>query len=181
MKVPLSWLREYVDITLPAGELARRLTLAGLELSGFRAYGLPIPEGVRIAAEDAGPVWARDKVVTARVLKVEKHPNADKLKLVTAEYGAAEPKVVVTGAPNIKFGDVGQKVILGLAGTSYWDGHATPKQIKELKPTQLRGVPSDAMVMSEFELGISDEHEGIIILPDDAPVGVPVADYMGDV
>ena len=77
---------------------------------------------------------------------------------------------VVTGAPNIKLGDSGQKVILGLAGTSYWDGHATPKQIKELKPTQLRGVPSDAMVMSEFELGLSDEHEGIIILPPDAPV-----------
>src|SRR5207237_5739060 len=94
---------------------------------------------------------------------------------------AAQPKVVVTGAPNLNVGDRGQKVILGLARTVYFDGHATPKQLKELKPTQLRGVPSDAMVMSEFELGLSDEHEGIIILPADAPVGVPVADYMGDV
>src|SRR5436189_657223 len=148
MKVPLSWLREYVDLTLPAGALARRLTLAGLELSGFRSYGLPVPEGVRVAAEDAGPVWARDKVVTAQVLSVEKHPNADKLKLVTAEYGAAQPKVVVTGAPNLAVGDRGQKVVLGLAGTVYWDGHAAPKALKELKATQLRGVPSDAMVMS---------------------------------
>lgn len=180
MKVPLSWLRDYVDVTLSVPELAERLTLAGLEVSGLRFYGLPVPPGARVGQEAAGPVWARDKVITARVLKVDKHPNADKLKLVTAEYGAAEPKVVVTGAPNIKFSDAGQKVILGLAGTSYWDGHATPKQIKELKPTQLRGVPSDAMVMSEFELGISEEHEGIIILPDDAPVGVPLADYMGD-
>src|SRR5438876_492722 len=181
MKVPLSWLREYVDITLPAGELARRLTLAGLELSGFRAYGLPIPEGVRVAAEDAGPVWAPDKVVTARVLSVEKHPNADKLKLVTAEYGAAQPKVCVTGAPNIAIGDKDIVVVLGLAGTQYWDGHVTPKKLGQLKPSVLRGVPSDAMVMSEFELGISEEHEGIILLPPDTPVGKPAAELMGDI
>jgi phenylalanyl-tRNA synthetase beta chain len=180
MKVPLSWLREYVDITLPVGELARRLTLAGLEMSGFRAFGLPVPDGLRVAAEDISPVWAADKVVTAQVLKVEKHPNADKLKLVHAEYGAAQPKVVVTGAPNLSVGDVGQKVVIGLSGTQYWDGHASPKKLSELKPTQLRGVPSDAMVMSEFELGLSDEHEGIIILADDAPVGKPLADLWGD-
>lgn len=180
MKVPLSWLREYVDITLPPGELAQRLTLAGLELGGFRSLGLPIPDGVRVAAEDVGPVWAKDKVVTGQVLKVEKHPNADKLKLVHVEYGAAQPKVVVTGAPNLNVGDVGQKVILGLAGTQYWDGHTSPKKLASLKPTQLRGVPSDAMVMSEFELGLSDEHEGIIILPDDAPIGKALADLWGD-
>lgn len=180
MKVPLSWLREYVDIAIPVGELARRLTLAGLELGGFRALGLPIPEGVRVAPEDVGPVWEKDKVITAQVVSVEKHPNADKLKLVHVEYGAAQPKVVVTGAPNLNVGDVGQKVILGLAGTQYWDGHASPKKLASLKPTQLRGVPSDAMVMSEFELGLSDEHEGIIILPDDAPIGKPLADLRGD-
>jgi phenylalanyl-tRNA synthetase beta chain len=178
MKVPLSWLREYVDVTLPVGELARRLTLAGLELAAVRAFGLPAPDGLKV--EDAGPVWAKDKVVTAKVLKVEKHPNADKLKLVHADYGAGQPKVVVTGAPNLNVGDAGQKVVLGLAGTQYWDGHATPKKLSVLKPTQLRGVPSDAMVMSEFELGLSDEHEGIIILPEDAPIGVPLADLWGD-
>jgi phenylalanyl-tRNA synthetase beta chain len=178
MKVPLSWLREYVDVTIPVAELARRLTLAGLELSGARAFGLPKPEGLKI--DEPGPTWANDKVVTAKVLKVEKHPNADKLKLVHAEYGASQPKVVVTGATNLNVGDSGQKVILGLAGTEYWDGHATPKKMATLKPTQLRGVPSDAMVMSEFELGLSDEHEGIIILPDDAPVGKPLADLWGD-
>jgi phenylalanyl-tRNA synthetase beta chain len=178
MKVPLSWLREYVDVTIPVPELVRRLTLAGLELSGARAFGLPKPEGLKI--DEPGPTWVEDKVVTAKVLKVEKHPNADKLKLVHAEYGAAQPKVVVTGATNLNVGDVGQKVILGLAGTEYWDGHATPKKMATLKPTQLRGVPSDAMVMSEFELGLSDEHEGIIILPEDAPVGKPLADLWGD-
>jgi phenylalanyl-tRNA synthetase beta chain len=178
MKVPLSWLRDYVDVTLPVAELARRLTLAGLEVGGARAFGLPAPEGLKV--EEAGPVWAKDKVVTAQVQKVEKHPNADKLKLVHAEYGAAQPKVVVTGATNLNVGDAGQKVILGLAGTEYWDGHVTPKKMSVLKPTQLRGEPSDAMVMSEFELGLSDEHEGIILLPPDAPVGVPLADLWGD-
>src|SRR5439155_19679087 len=110
MKVPLSWLREYVDVTLSVPDLAERLTLAGLEVSGLKFYGLPVPPAARIGQEAAGPIWARDKVITARVLKVDKHPNADKLKLVTAEYGAAEPKVVVTGAPNIQLGDSGQKV-----------------------------------------------------------------------
>src|ERR1700683_2638060 len=129
MKIPLSWLREYVEVTLPVGELARRLTLAGLEVGGVRAFGLPIPEGLKV--EEPGPVWAKDQVVTAQVLKVENHPNADKLKLVHAEYGAAAPKMVVTGAPNLSVGDVGQKVILGLAGTQYWDGHATPKKLAE--------------------------------------------------
>src|SRR5262245_30890209 len=130
MKIPLSWLHEYVDFDLPVAELARRLTLAGLEVSGVRVIGLPVPEGVRVPPEDAGPVWARDKIVTARVVKVEKHPNADKLKLVTADYGAAAPKVCVTGAPNIAIGDQDIVVVLGLAGTQYWDGHSTPKQIK---------------------------------------------------
>jgi phenylalanyl-tRNA synthetase beta chain len=178
MKVPLSWLREYVAVEMSVAELARRLTLAGLEVSGARAFGLPIPAGLK--ADEPGPTWAKDKVVTAQVLKVEKHPNADKLKLVHANYGAGEPKVVVTGAPNLSVGDSGQKVVIGLSGTEYWDGHATPKKLSTLKPTQLRGVPSDAMVMSEFELGLSDEHEGIIILPQDTAVGVPLGDLWGD-
>src|SRR5262249_1992151 len=82
---------------------------------------------------------------------------------------------------NLAVGDAGMKVIVGLAGTEYFDGHVTPKQLAVLKPSKLRGIPSDAMVMSEFELGISDEHEGIIILEDDVPVGTPLAEFMGDV
>src|SRR5262249_16050311 len=95
-------------------------------------------------------------------------------------YGAAATKTVVTGAPNLKPGDKGQKVILGLAGTIYWDGHVQPKQLTELKPKALRGIQNDAMVMSEFELGIIEEHEGIIILKPDAPVGTPLVDFMAD-
>jgi phenylalanyl-tRNA synthetase beta chain len=184
MKVPLSWLRDYVDLSgIGVPRLVERLTFAGLEVASVRCVGVPVPDGLRVKASDPGPVWDKDKVVVGRVLKVEKHPNADKLKLVTAEYGAAEPKVVVTGAPNVNVGDSGYKVILGLTGTVHWDGHVSPKKLSELKPTKLRGVPSDSMVMSEFELGISEEHEGVIILADDeAPApGTPAADFMGDI
>jgi phenylalanyl-tRNA synthetase beta chain len=181
MKVPLSWLREYVDLPSSVAYLAERLTLAGLEVSGIRVLGLPVPEGLHIKGVEAGPVWQPDKVMVAKVLNVERVPNTDKLKLVTVEYGAAQPKVVLTGAPNIVPEHEGRKVILGLSGTVYFDGHATPKALKELKPTKIRGIPSDAMLMSEFELGISDEHEGIIILEEDPPVATPLADLMGDI
>ena len=181
MKIPVSWLRDYVDITLPPAQLIERLTLAGLEVAGTRIFGVPIPDGVRVKAEERGPVWDRDKIVTAQVLGVEKHPNADRLTLVTLEYGAGQSKTVVTGAPNLKVGDRGQKVILGLAGTTYFDGHATPKTTRKLEAKAIRGIMNDAMVMSEFELGISEEHEGIVVLEDDAPVGMPLADFMGDI
>ena len=182
MKVPLNWLRDYVDLVLPVPQLVERLTLAGLEVGGVRVIGLPVPEGLRVKAEDAGPVWDRDKLVVAQVLRVEKHPNADRLTLVTLDYGAGQPRTVVTGAPNLKVGDQGRKVVLGLAGTTYFDGHVQPKALRKLAPREVRGVMNDAMVMSEFELGISDEHAGVIILDESAPrPGTPVADFMGDV
>lgn len=181
MKVPLSWLGEYVDINIPVAQLIERLTLAGLEVSGVRIIGVPVPEGVPVKGEDAGPAWDGDKVIIAQVLGVEKHRNADKLTLVDLDYGGGRTRRVVTGAPNLKPGDRGQKVVLGLAGTTYFDGHATPKALKKLEPKAIRGIMNDAMVMSEFELGISDEHAGIIILEDDAPVGSALADYMGDI
>ncbi len=181
MKVPLNWLREYIPITVGVAELVERLTLAGLEVASVRLFGVPHPEGLRTKHEEKGPEWDRDKILTAQVLSVEKHPNADKLKLVQLDYGTGAPKQVVTGAPNISVGDKGQKVVVGLCGCTYFDGHATPKALKQLKPSTLRGVPSDSMVMSTFELGIDEEHEGIIILEEDAPVGQPLVDFMGDV
>jgi phenylalanyl-tRNA synthetase beta chain len=181
MKIPLKWLGEYVSLTLPVAELAERLTLAGLEVSGVRLIGVPPPEGLRVKSEDAGPVWDRDKIIVAQVVSVEKHPNADKLKLPTVDYGQGRTKKMVTGAPNLHVGDSGQKVILALAGSVLFDGHATPKKLAELKPGKIRGEPSDAMVCSSFELGIDDEHEGIILLEEEAPVGAALVDFMGDV
>lgn len=187
MNVPLKWLADHVDlagVALP--ELVERLTLAGLEVSGVRLLGLPAPPGLKAKVIDPGPEWDRDKIVTAHVRDIARHPNADKLKLVTLDYGTAEPKTVVTGAPNIAVGTSGQKVVLGLRGSRYFTEEEdkatkqTRKVIKTLEPKELRGIPNDAMCMSNFELGVSDEHEGIILLEDDAPVGVPAVDLLGD-
>jgi phenylalanyl-tRNA synthetase beta chain len=182
MKVPLSWLRDYVDLTLPVAQLAERLTLAGLEVGGVRLIGVPPPPGLRGKGEDAGPVWDRDKVVIGRIAGVERHPNADRLTLPVVDIGGGRTKTLVTGAPNVKVGDKGQKVVVALSGSVLYDGHSGQKVLKELKPTKIRGVPSDAMVCSYKELGISEEHEGIILLSDEAPEpGTPLVDYMGDV
>jgi phenylalanyl-tRNA synthetase beta chain len=181
MKVPISWLHEYVDIDISIPDLIERLTLAGLEVASVRVFGLPIPNGLAVKPEDVGPVWEHEKIVIGKVLTVAQHPNADRLKLVSIDYGAAEPKVVVTGAPNIAVGDSGQRIILALTGSVLFDGHSEQKVLKKLEPTKLRGIPSDAMVCSAYELGISDEHEGIILLEEDAPIGMPLAEFMGEI
>jgi phenylalanyl-tRNA synthetase beta chain len=162
MKVPMKWLAEFVQTDLSAQELAHRLTMAGLEAEKITQIG---------------EMWG-DKVFVAEVRNVEKHPDAD--RLVLADVRAGDHRLtVVTGAPNIA---AGQKVVLALAGARLFDGYSdspTP-EIKTLKPGVIRGIKSGGMVCSEKELGISDEHEGILVLPDDAPVGMPFADYFGD-
>jgi len=172
MRVPLSWLREYVELPADTGELVDRLTVAGLEASGVEHFGSaasPLP-------------WDADKIVVAKVLRIEKHPDADKLKMVTVDYGAAEPKTVITGAPNIAPGESGMKVVLGLKGSRY---HYTDKEGKKaiftLEAKALRGIMNDAMCMSDYELGISDDHDGIIILDEsDAEPGTPVTQVLGE-
>src|SRR6478752_2005091 len=114
MKIPLNWLREYVPIRLTEAELVERLTGAGLEVAGVRVLGLPIPSGIRVRPEERGPVWDRDKIFVAEITRVEKHPDADRLKLPTLTWGPGTSKTIVTGAPNVSVGDQGQKVILGL-------------------------------------------------------------------
>jgi len=165
MRVPLGWLSEYVDLTLDVEELAERLTLAGLEVA---------------AIERVGTDWDRDKIFVGEVVAVRRHPNADRLTLVTVNYGEGRQQEVVTGAPNLQVGDSGQKVVFATTGARLIDGHADDGRILTLKPTKIRGVPSEGMVCSEKELGLGPDHSGIIILPDDAPVGKPLADYLGD-
>jgi len=176
MKIPISWLKDYVDITLSIGELAERLTLAGMEVEHIEYYGVP----------GSDLVWDREKIVVAQIVEVKAHPNADRLVLADVDYGGAAPHQVVTGAPNI-FHLKGQgplangpKAIFAKEGSVLYDGHQAGQVKMTLKPAKLRGVKSDSMVCSEKELGLSDEHEGIIILDDDAPVGAPAADYLGD-
>ncbi len=172
MRVPLSWLREFVELPPPT-LLAERLTVAGLEVNAVQTVGLP----------GAALEWGRDSIVLAKVLKIEKHPNADTLKMVTVEYGAATPKTVITGAPNIAPGQAGMTVILGLAGSRYYTADKEGKKsVATLVPKELRGILNDAMCMSNFELGIADDHDGILLLDDaDGAPGTPAADVLGDV
>lgn len=165
MRVPISWLRDYVDITLPIPELAERMTLAGLEVS---------------AIEHVGADWDPDKMFVGEIVEVRPHPNADRLTIAVVEYGADETMAVVTGAPNIRVGEKGQKVPFATQGARLIDGHSEKVRYMTLKPTKIRGVPSEGMVCSEKELGISDDHEGIMILDHGAPVGMPLQDYLGD-
>jgi len=165
MLIPLSWLKDYVDITLPVDELAYRLTMAGLEVAHI---------------ERLGADWERDKIFVAEIVRIDRHPNADRLVLATVNYGGPAPQTVVTGAPNLKVGDSGQRVPFAVVGARVIDGHKDDGSYLVIKPAKLRGVESAGMVLSEKELGLSDDHTGIIILPPDAPVGAPLADYLGD-
>lgn len=175
MQVPLSWLKDYVDITFPIPELAERLTLAGLEVGAIESIGLP---GAELP-------WDPEKITVGEIVEVKPHPNADRLVLVVVDYGGPEYETAVTGAPNL-FPYMGQaglrlKVAFATEGARLYDGYAEEKKLLKLKKTRIRGVPSRAMVCSEKELGLGEDHSGIIILPDDAPPpGTPLADYLGD-
>ena len=160
MRVSLKWLADYVDVTLPPKELAHKLTMAGLEVENI---------------ERVGGDWDERLITVGRVTSVEPHPNADRLRLATVEYGAGEPMTVVCGAPNVA---AGQKIAFARAGASLIDGHTGKPAV--LKPAKIRGVESTGMVCSERELGLSEEHEGILVLPEGAPVGAPLAQYLGD-
>ncbi len=157
MKVPLSWLADYVDIDISPHELAERMTLAGVEA-----------EEVTVT----GDSW--DGVVVGLVESVDPHPNADRLRLATVETGEGS-ETVVCGAPNVA---AGQKIAFARVGAELIDGHTGGRM--ELKPAKIRGVESRGMVCSERELGLSDEHEGILVLPEDAPLGTPLGEYLGE-
>jgi phenylalanyl-tRNA synthetase beta chain len=176
MRVPLSWLNEYVTVTLGVDELAERLTMAGLEVSAIE----------RIGVAGAELPWARDTVLIGAILEVRPHPNADRLVLADVDYGAATPHTVVTGAPNLlPYRGLGRlaeppKSVFAREGAELYDGHAAGRVKVRLRGRPVRGVMSDAMLCSEKELGLSDDHEGILFLPADAPVGMPLVDYLGE-
>ncbi|MFI5341074.1 MAG: phenylalanine--tRNA ligase subunit beta [Candidatus Methylomirabilales bacterium] len=171
MRVPISWLKEYVDILLPVSELAERLTFAGLEVASLEIIGL----------SGAALPWDPERIVVGEILEIRSHPNADRLVLATLEYSAGQPKTVVTGAPNLRVGEKGQKVAFALEGARHWDGYSATPEITTLKGRKVRGIHSDGMVLSEKELGLSDDHTGVLILDAQAPVGTPLADYLGDI
>ena len=158
MKVPLSWLREFVDVDLPPEELAHRLTMSGTEVGGIDVIG-----------------GAWDNVFVARVDAIDPHPNADRLKLATVSIHG-EQVTVVCGAPNVA---AGQLVAFARVGARLVDPRTG--NVETLRAATIRGVESAGMVCSERELDLGDDHAGILVLPDDAPLGAPLRDYLGDV
>jgi phenylalanyl-tRNA synthetase beta chain len=153
MKFTLSWLKEHLDTEAPLGEVVDTLTAIGLEV-----------EGVHNAADKLAPF----KV--ARILTAERHPQADKLQVLTVDAGTGEPVQVVCGAPNARAG------MLGVFGAP---GAYVPGSDLTLKVAAIRGVESKGMMCSVRELELGDEHDGIIELPAEAPVGASYAEWAG--
>src|SRR6476469_8837832 len=155
MRVPLSWLRDYVDVELAPEVLAERLTLLGMEVKGIERWG----------AE-----W--QNVVVGELLSVEKHPNADRLSLTSVRVAdGEEPLSIVCGATNIA---AGQRVPVALPG-------AVLPGDRRIERTEKMGVVSNGMLCSGDELNLTGDADGILILPPDDPIGMPLVDLYGDV
>jgi phenylalanyl-tRNA synthetase beta chain len=155
LKVPVSWLREYVPLEMPLEELAERLSVASAEVNALERHGIPDDEG-NVGLFRVG-----------RVLEAAKHPNADRLQLCSVDVGDGEPKQIVCGAWN--FG-AGATVAVALPGA------VLPGGLK-LEARPLRGTVSHGMILSESELELGPDHSGIIVLPDGEP-GTPLADVL---
>ncbi len=154
MRIPLSWLRDYVDIELAPEQLAERLTLLGMEVQAIERWGSD---------------W--QNVVIGELLTVEKHPRADRLSLTTVTLGSGEPLEIVCGATNIS---PGQRVPVALPG-------AVLPGDRRIERTEKLGVVSNGMLCSGEELNLTGDADGILILPDDAPLGSALTDLYGDV
>ena len=190
MLVPVSWLKDFVDIDVPVELLAERLTVAGLEVAHLKYIGVPqlSPPGVRMPRSDH-LVWDREKLLLARIVEVKAHPNADRLVLALVDYGTERPEQCVTGATNLfRYKDAGPIdppiwSAFAMEGAEVWDGRSDKPKRMTLKGKELRGIYNKSMVCSEKELGISDEHEGVIVMEHEAHyvAGAPLADVLGDV
>jgi phenylalanyl-tRNA synthetase beta chain len=154
MRVPLSWLREYVDIQQTPEDLAQRLTLLGMEVKGIENWGAD---------------WR--SVVVGELLTVEKHPQADRLHLTTVNIGSGEPLHIVCGAHNIA---PGQRVPVALPG-------AVLPGDRRIERTEKMGIASEGMLCSGDELNITSDAEGILILPQSTQLGVALSDLYGDI
>lgn len=198
MLVPLSWLKDYVDIDLPPELVAAKLTAAGLEVGSIRYIGVPqtAPAHLHVAfnQEIRYPlsdhlVWDREKILLGAIREIKAHPNADKLVLAMVDYGGPELEQCVTGAPNLfEYKDKGPLnpplwSAFAKEGAEVWDGHSDEPKRMILKSRALRGIENKSMVCSEKELGISDEHEGVILLDHNEKYvsGTPFQDILGDV
>ncbi|MEA2467971.1 MAG: phenylalanyl-tRNA synthetase beta chain, partial [Thermoleophilaceae bacterium] len=154
MRAPMSWLRAYCDPPIGTEEAGRRLNDAGIELERIDRTG----------------VGAIDNFVIGRVLSAEQHPNADRLRVCTVDDGSgpAEPRTIVCGAPNVA---AGQTVAVALPGAVMPDG-------TKLGEAKLRGVKSSGMILAEDEVGVGEDHDGIMVLDTEAPSGTPLIEAL---
>jgi phenylalanyl-tRNA synthetase beta chain len=152
MRLPLSWMKDYVDPRLAPEQLAERLDLTGTEVDGIFDHG----------------VSALDNFVVGRVLEREQHPDADRLSVCQVAVGEGDVSTIVCGAPNVA---AGQTVAVALPGAVMPDG-------TRLKRAKLRGVPSNGMILAEDEVSIGQDHNGIMVLPDELTPGTPLADVL---
>src|SRR3954467_13721707 len=157
MKVPVSWLREYVGFDLPIEELARQLVFTSCEVDRIVRRGVPA------TGDNLG------HFLVGRVLEAGKHPNADKLQLTKVDVGEREPRSIVCGAWN--FG-AGATVAVVVPGGVMPGGEFT------IEKRKLRGEVSDGMILSERELDLGQDHGGIMLLPDSLEAGTPLADVL---
>ncbi len=156
MNISYKWLKEYVDFDLNPQETADALTSVGLEVD---------------ALEEVQTVKGGLKgLYVGKVLTCENHPNSDHLHITTVDLGKGEPQQIVCGAPNVA---AGQKVIVADLGCVLYDGEDS----FTIKKSKLRGVDSYGMICAEDEIGVGTDHAGIIVLPEDAVVGTPAAEY----
>jgi phenylalanyl-tRNA synthetase beta chain len=153
MKFSLTWLKDYLETTATVAEICDGLNAIGLEVEGV---------------EDPAEKLAGFRI--AHVLTAARHPDADKLQVLTVDMGEGDPLQVVCGAPNAR---AGMKGVLGLPGAT------VPANGMVLRKSAIRGVESNGMMCSTRELELGEDHDGIIELPDDAPVGTAFADYHG--
>ena len=158
MNISYNWLKQYVDFDLSADELGAALTSVGLEVGNVEEI-----QSVKGGLQG---------LVVGRVITCDPHPNSDHMHVCTVDLGSGEPQQIVCGAPNVA---AGQKVIVATLGTKLYDGD----DCITIKKSKLRGVESFGMICAEDEIGVGTSHDGIIVLPDDTPVGMSAADYYG--
>ncbi len=159
MRVPLLWLADYVELPVGAAAVAERLTMAGIEVERIDSVGAHWGEAVRVG----------------EVAAIDKHPNADRLLLTTVDFRDGQLQVV-TGAANFAVGD---RVPLAQVGAMLYNAYKEGRPLEELRPAKLRGVESAGMICSAAELGLGDDHSGILVLPPDAPLGEPLYSFLG--
>ena len=159
MKISYNWLRQYLNISLPAAEVSAILTAIGLEVEDVIAY-----ESLKGGLKG---------VVVGQVLTCDRHPNADKLSLTTVNIGAENLLKIVCGAPNVA---AGQKVLVATIGTTIYP---TSGEALTMKKAKIRGEESEGMICAEDELGLGTSHAGILILPETTAIGSSAADVLG--